>query len=171
MRLNLIEFTGPLDQSSHNPSEFIRPDATVKKTLFPTPQDAEAAFYEALTKGDLDAMMAVWADDDEIYCIHPHGARVSGMTQVRESWRQIFSSGQTLRFQLREQQYVHGMMLSVHSVYEHISVLGETRTRNPVIATNIYLRTERGWRMVAHHASPAPVATEPEPRRAAKTLH
>lgn len=143
----------------------------MKIALFPTPQDAEAAFYDALTKSDLDAMMAVWADDDEIYCVHPGGARVSGVAQVRESWRQIFAGGQTLRFQLRGQQNLHSMMLSAHSVYEHLSVAGETRTRNPVISTNIYLRTERGWRMVAHHASPAPAAVSEEPRRAAKTLH
>ena len=146
----------------------------LKKELFPTPQDAETAFYDALTRNDLDAMMAVWADDDEVYCVHPHGARLTGVEQVRESWRQIFASGQRLSFQLRQQQYVHGMMLSVHSVYEHIAIAGEPRSRAPVIATNIYLRTERGWRMVAHHASPAPMAAEPEPRRAAaapKTLH
>jgi hypothetical protein len=67
------------------------------------------------------------------------------------------------------------MMLSVHSVYEYITVAGEPRPRSPVIATNVYLRTERGWRMVAHHASPAPstVSAEPEQRRAPtpKTLH
>ena len=103
----------------------------VQKALFPTPQDAEAAFYEALTKGDLDAMMAVWADDDEVYCVHPNGARVTGVDQVRESWRQIFASGQRLSFQLRDQQYVTGMMLSVHSVYEHIAVVGEPRARAP----------------------------------------
>jgi ketosteroid isomerase-like protein len=147
----------------------------MKKALFATPQDAESAFYEALTKADLDAMMAVWADDDDIFCVHPNGARLSGVERVRESWRQIFASGQTLRFQLREQQQVQGMMLSVHSVYETISVAGEPRPRAPVIATNVYLRTERGWRMVAHHASPAPAtaAADPEPRRAAapKTLH
>jgi len=147
----------------------------MKKALFGNPQDAEAAFYEALAKADLEAMMAVWADDDDIYCVHPGGARITGMEQVRESWRQIFASGQTLRFQLREQQQVQGMMLSVHSVYEQITVAGEQRPRGPVIATNIYLRTERGWRMVAHHASPAPATAgaEPEPRRAAapKTLH
>lgn len=147
----------------------------MKKALFASPQDAESAFYEALTKADLDAMMAVWADDDDVYCVHPNGARVSGVESVRESWRQIFSSGQTLRFQLRESQHVQGMMLSVHSVYEHITIAGETRARSPMIATNVYLRTERGWRMVAHHASPAPApaAGEPEPRRAAppKTLH
>jgi len=146
----------------------------MKKALFPSPQDAESAFYEAFTKADLEAMMAVWADDDDVYCVHPNGARITGVESVRESWRQIFTGGQTLRFQLREQQYVQGMMLSVHSVYEHITVAGETRPRGPVIATNVYLRTERGWRMVAHHASPAPaVATaEPEPRPTApKTLH
>ncbi len=148
----------------------------MKKTLYATAQDAESAFYEALTKSDLDAMMSVWADDDDIYCVHPGGARLSGVERVRESWRQIFASGQTLRFQLREQQHVQGMMLSVHSVYEYITVAGEQRPRGPVIATNVYLRTERGWRMVAHHASPAPATAgaepEPEPRRAQpKTLH
>lgn len=147
----------------------------MKKALFASPQDAESAFYEALTKADLDAMMAVWADDDDIYCVHPNGARITGVESVRESWRQIFSSGQALRFQLRDSQVVQGMMLAVHSVYEHITVAGETRPRGPVIATNVYLRTERGWRMVAHHASPvpAPAAAEAESRRAAppKTLH
>ena len=146
----------------------------MKKTLYASAQDAEGAFYDALTRGDLDAMMSVWADDDDIYCVHPNGARITGVEKVRESWRQIFATGQNLRFQVREQQYVQGMMLSVHSVYEHITVAGEPRARGPVIATNVYLRTERGWRMVAHHASPAPVAAaaEAEPRRAAsKTLH
>jgi len=128
----------------------------MKKTLFASSQDAESAFYEALTKADLDAMMAVWADDDDIYCVHPNGARVSGVESVRESWRQIFSSGQTLRFQLRESQVVQGMMLAVHSVYEHVGIAGDPRDRQPMIATNVYLRTERGWRMVVHHASPAP---------------
>ena len=147
----------------------------MKKALYASPQEAESAFYDAITRADLEAMMAVWADDDDIYCVHPNGARLAGVEQVRESWRRIFAGGQSLRFELRDQQYVQGMMLSVHSVYEHISVAGEPRPRSPVIATNVYLRTERGWRMVAHHASPAPAtaAADPEPRRAAspKTLH
>ena len=87
----------------------------------------------------------------------------------------MFKSRQRLQVQLSNQVYVQGMMLSVHSVYEYITLSNETRPGNPVIATNVYLRTERGWRMVAHHASPAPATTspDPEPRRAAspKTLH
>jgi hypothetical protein len=29
------------------------------------------------------------------------------------------------------------------------------RPRPPIIATNVYLRTPAGWRMIVHHASPA----------------
>ena len=143
----------------------------MKRTIFTTPQDAEAAFYEALEKSDLDAMMAVWADDDDIVCVHPGGARLSGVAQVRESWRQIFASGQTLRFRLRHQQTMSGMTFAVHSVYEQISIAGEARARNPVISTNIYMRTESGWRMIVHHASPAPSSPDTEGKRAPKMLH
>jgi ketosteroid isomerase-like protein len=143
----------------------------MKSILFTTPQDAEAAFYEAIEKADLDAMMAVWADDEDIVCVHPGGARLAGMAQVRESWRQIFAGGQSLRFRLRNQQALTGMTLVIHSVYEQISVAGEARPRTPVIATNIYLHTERGWRMIVHHASSAPANPDTESKRAPKTLH
>jgi ketosteroid isomerase-like protein len=142
----------------------------MKKTLFATPQEAEAAFYEAFARRDLEAMMAVWADDDEVYCIHPRGARSTGVAQVRESWRQVFASGQTLRFEVKEQHRLQAMMVAVHSVYEQVSVAGEPRTRGSVLATNIYMRTEQGWRMMAHHASPAPILEAGE-RRAPGMLH
>jgi ketosteroid isomerase-like protein len=145
----------------------------VKKPLFATPQDAEAAFYDAFVKRDLEAMMEVWSDEDDSYCIHPGGARISGVESIRESWREIFAAGQELRFSLRDSQHIHTMMLAVHSVYEHITIAGQSRTPQPVIATNIYQRTERGWRMVAHHAAAAPASLRASgnPEIAAKTLH
>jgi ketosteroid isomerase-like protein len=147
------------------------------KTIYASAQEAEAAFYDAFGKSDLEAMMAVWADDDEIYCVHPGGPRISGLANVRESWRRLFSNGQTLGFQLRARHEIHGMMIAIHSVYEQITVAGQGPARNPILATNIYLRTDRGWRMVAHHASPAPApqavttVTETEAKRPPKTLH
>jgi ketosteroid isomerase-like protein len=65
----------------------------VSGRIFPTAQDAENAFYEALERCDLDGMMAVWAEDDEIICVHPTGPRLSGPEQIRESWARIFSGG------------------------------------------------------------------------------
>ena len=146
----------------------------MKRALYTTPQDAESAFYEAFEKGDLDAMMGVWADDDDIVCVHPGGQRLAGAEQIREAWRQIFAAGQTLRFRLCEPHALNGMTLVVHSVYEQITSTGEARARQPVIATNVYMRTENGWRMVVHHASPAPAApaaAETDGKRTLKTLH
>jgi uncharacterized protein (TIGR02246 family) len=142
----------------------------MKLTLFTSAQDAETAFYEAIEKADLDAMMAVWADDDDIVCVHPGGMRLAGVEQVRESWRQIFAGGNTLRFRLRHLRSMDGMTLAVHSLYEQIAVGGEAQTRHPVVATNIYMRTENGWRMFAHHASPAPASPDGDSKRA-KVLH
>jgi ketosteroid isomerase-like protein len=131
----------------------------VKKNTYPTPQDAETAFYEALESADIEAMMEVWADDEEIVCIHPGGPRLAGFAEVRASWAEIFSGGRKLDVQVSHQVLLGGMMLAVHSVRENISVKGETRSTVPVTATNAYLRTGNGWRMILHHASPVPQGT------------
>ena len=55
----------------------------MKRALFSTPQEVETAFYEAFEKGDLEAMMSVWADDDDIVCVHPGGQRLAGAEQIR----------------------------------------------------------------------------------------
>ena len=147
----------------------------MKKTIFSSPQDAEAAFYDALQRADLDAMMAVWSDDEEVSCIHPGGARIAGYEQVRENWSRIFKSGQRLQVHLSDQVIVSGMMLSLHSLHENILVLGGqgTGARSVVVTTNVYLRSANGWRMVLHHAShaPAPVVRRDIPVEAPKVLH
>ena len=147
----------------------------MRQTAFPTPQDAETAFYEALERADLDAMMAVWAEDEEIVCVHPAGQRLAGQEQVREAWRQMFAGGPSLRVQITQRVAVTGMMVAVHSVHEVITVAGEEAARAPMVATNVYLRTAAGWRMTVHHASPAPGAAEAEaeemPDEPPKFLH
>ncbi|HTQ76398.1 MAG TPA: nuclear transport factor 2 family protein [Burkholderiales bacterium] len=141
--------------------------------IFPTAQDAESAFYEALERADLEAMMAVWSEDEEIVCIHPGGPRLAGQEQVREGWRQVLAGGPGLRVRVAQQVTVSGMMVAVHSVHEVITVAGEPRPRPAVVATNVYLRTAAGWRLVVHHASPAPGTPPPEPPAGAapKILH
>jgi ketosteroid isomerase-like protein len=130
----------------------------LKKSTFATPQDAEAAFYEALERADLEAMMEVWSDEDEVSCIHPGSARLSGYEQVRENWLQIFRSGQRLQVRASDQVVITGMMFSVHSLHENVLVLsGEGRgSHSLVVTTNVYVRSSGGWRMVLHHGSPAP---------------
>jgi ketosteroid isomerase-like protein len=144
--------------------------------IFPTAQDAENAFYEALERCDLEGMMAVWAEDEDILCVHPAGPRLTGQDQVRESWAKIFSGGPRARLQVTQQVAISGMMLAVHSVFENFSLEGAPQGDArpvPIVATNVYLRTAAGWRMIVHHASPAPgQQPAPEPRGATpKLLH
>ena len=147
--------------------------------IFPTAQDAETAFYEALERCDLEGMMAVWAEDEEVVCVHPAGARLTGQQQIRDSWAQIFAAGPRARVSISHQVAISGMMLAVHSVFENFTLAQSARGQRvedarpaPVVATNVYLRTAAGWRMIVHHASPAPAPAEPPPRETPpKILH
>lgn len=139
------------------------------KPIFPTPQDAETAFYEALERADLEGMMAVWAEDEEIICVHPGGARLVGYAAVRAAWSRIFAGGARLRVRISHPTALQGPFTALHTIIENISVRDDTSVRAPVVATNVYVRGALGWRMVAHHASPAPpdsIADAPK-----QTLH
>ena len=143
---------------------------------FPTAQDAENAFYEALERCDLEGMMAVWAEDEDIVCVHPGGPRLTGHDQIREAWARIFSAGPRARVHITSQVAISAMMLAVHSVHENFALEGQAQGDArplPVVATNVYLRTAAGWRMIVHHASPAPAGEKPPAPREAppKILH
>ena len=134
------------------------------KAIFTTAQDAENAFYEALERADLEAMMNVWAEDEEIVLIHPGGPRLSGYAAIREAWRRIFEAGTKLRVHIASPSVVQTPFTAVHSLLEQISVVGDDATRAPVVATNVYVRGPLGWRMIVHHASPAPPAAPEAPK-------
>lgn len=127
-----------------------------KKPIFTSPQEVETAFYEALERNDLDAMMAVWSEDDEIVCIHPGGPRIVGYALVREAWSRVFAGGSRLKVQLLALATVHGPFSAVHSLIEQIGVVGQKQLAAPVAATNVYVRGALGWRMIVHHTSPVP---------------
>ncbi len=138
---------------------------------FASPEETSRAFYEAFEQGDVEAMMIVWADDDEIFCIHPGGPRNVGPDAVRASWEEIFTGPSQLRFQLEQQLFFVGASLAVQSVFEYLQVNDETKLRGPAIATNIYTRTTGGWRMLAHHAAVSPTAEAPPPKSRSGRLH
>jgi hypothetical protein len=96
-------------------------------------------------------MMAVWAEDEEIICVHPGGARLSGPEEVRASWARIFSAGVGPRVHITQQVALTAMMIAVHSVHENFTVEGDARAQVPVIATNVYLRNRR---RLAHDRAP-----------------
>ena len=142
-----------------------------RSKLFPTPDDAETAFYEAFERADLGAMMAVWAATDEVVCIHPQGPRLMGFEAVRESWAQIFAGGSQLRVRTTEARAFEGQTLAVHAVVELIAPPGENAAVSSLYATNVFELTDGGWRMIVHHAAPVPQEAAPRREEAAPASH
>jgi len=133
--------------------------------------DTEAAFYEALQSGDIDKLMACWADEDDIVCVHPGGARVVGAAAIRASFDGMFTNG-ALRVFPEKIRKVDTMSSAVHSVLQRIEVLTDEGPRHAyVIATNVYHKTAQGWRLVAHHASPGTAREMQETSDAPQVLH
>ncbi len=133
--------------------------------------DVEAAFYEALQAADIERLMACWADDDEIVCVHPGGPRVVGTGAIRATFEAIFSNG-TIRAWPEQVRKVEALASVVHNVLERVEVLTETGPVDAyVLATNVYHKTAQGWRMVAHHASPGSESQAQEINDSPQVLH
>lgn len=128
-----------------------------------SPEAAEAAFYAAFQRGSLEAMMAVWAPNGPIECIHPLGERLRGALAIRESWRAIFEDSPPLRLHIAQRQVLRSDALAVHIVHEHVGVGDAEPNAVPIVATNVYRLDARGWHMVLHHASPMRAAPLIEP--------
>jgi ketosteroid isomerase-like protein len=132
-------------------------------TIFTTPQDAATAFYRAFEAKDIDAMMAAWAEDEEIVCVHPGGPRLVGFDAVRVGWEQIFAGETKLLFRLEEVVVLETVGMALQSAIEQVTVGNDPAPRGTAIASNVFLRTPSGWRIVLHHASPAPTVTIASP--------
>jgi ketosteroid isomerase-like protein len=133
--------------------------------------DIETAFYEALQSGDIEKLMACWADEDDIVCVHPGGPRLLGPGSIRAAFDAMFANG-TIRAQAEKVRKVETMSASVHSVLERIEVMTEEGPRHAyVIATNVYHKTAQGWRMVAHHTSPGTPSEMQEISDSPQVLH
>lgn len=133
--------------------------------------EIEASFYEALQTGDIEKLMACWADEDEIVCVHPGGPRLVGLGAIRSAFDAIFSHG-SLRVQPQAVRKIESLASVVHNVRESIEVLTEDGPVEAfVIATNVYHRTAQGWRLVAHHASPGSQQEAQDGGDASPVLH
>lgn len=141
------------------------------KAPLASPDDIEQQFYEALQQGDIEKMMDVWADEDEVVCVHPGGPRVVGPGAIRASFEAMFATGNVDAHPERVRKLVmHGT--AVHHVLERVQVTADEGAQVAwIIATNVYLKTMRGWRLVLHHASPGTPHEVDEIREAPATLH
>lgn len=131
-----------------------------------SPDETEAQFYEALQQGDIERLMAAWADDEDVVCVHPGGPRLVGLAAIRAAFESMFSHG-AIDARPERVRRLQTHASAMHSVLERVNLMTPEGPRSAwVVATNVYVKTPQGWRIVAHHASPG---AESEPGEAAQT--
>lgn len=143
------------------------------KTVVPpaSPDEIEQQFYEALQRGDIERLMAVWSDDEEISCVHPGGPRVVGAVAIRAAFDAIFANG-AVNARPEKVRRLQTHACAVHSVLEHIQIMTTAGPQSAwVVATNVYVLAAQGWRLVSHHASPGSPREAQETVETASVLH
>ena len=130
---------------------------------FASAEAVQAAFYEAFARGDRRAMQRLWVETDDAICVHPTGDALLGRALIDGSWAAILAGGGAGKIEFEPLTTSTSTDLAIFTGYEHITPSGSRIPFPPVLATNIYRKTQIGWRMLGHHASPImqPRATPP----------
>ena len=126
-----------------------------------TPEEAVRAanqrFYAAFESLNLAEMEAVWAHDDAVECVQPGWELLLGWEEVRERWARIFTNIKRVRVALSGVWVrVEGEVGWVACTARITTAFADGFDEATVQATNIFLRREDQWLLVAHHASPLP---------------
>lgn len=117
---------------------------------------ANTAFYDAFESMSLDRMEAVWAHEDAAYCIHPGGEILRGWPRVRRAWAAVFATTPYMQFIVTNLEVTEHGDVGVVSCVENV-LAGEVSDHlhgGTAVATNVFVRRDGRWRMLAHHASP-----------------
>ncbi|MDA7946021.1 MAG: nuclear transport factor 2 family protein [Hyphomicrobiaceae bacterium] len=112
---------------------------------------ANEAFYVAFRSKDLDAMDAIWAKKTKVSVIHPGWNTLVGRDEVMASWHRIIKSGGAPE--------IHAIQPIVLLTGASAVVLCyEKADGSYLAATNVFVQEDGAWRMIHHHAGPAPTA-------------
>ena len=160
------------------------PPPTAPVPNFSTPDEAEQGFYQSVTQANLDALMAIWADEDDIVCIDPDGRRATGHAAIRQGWQSIFTGCHHLEIEVTNIIRWQSGLLAIHLVQESVTMFSVpealTNTEHPnalvkrngvTTAMNVYVRGSNGWRLVCHQATAQLAAVEAQITAATHTLH
>ena len=78
-----------------------------------------------------------------------------GPAAIRIAFEAVFAASGRIHVQAERVRRVRSIDSAVHNLVEKVELHTAEGVRTGyVVATNVYIKTAQGWRMVAHHASP-----------------
>ncbi len=115
---------------------------------------ANESFYRAFESLDIKQMEKVWARDPLVQCGHPGWRVLRGWDAVMESWRRIFENTPAIHFMLTDVSIQMSGAFAWVTLYENLtSSLEGQNVSVSVLATNLFIKGDDGWRMIHHHGS------------------
>lgn len=142
-----------------------------KPMLFASPEECEQAFYEALENADIESMANLWLQDDDVSCTHPGAGRLLGYAAVRASWASILGAGALPVRTLARRSFESPTLAVTSLVEELVMVQGPVRQLVHVLASNAFVKTSAGWKMVLHAGAAAPAGHTVETESRPGTVH
>jgi SnoaL-like domain len=126
-------------------------------------RDANALFYRTLEALDLSGMDGLWLHEGFVRCVHPGWDVLVGWDAVRNSFEQIFGSTRWIRVTPTAVDVLVFGAVGLVACTENITDTNHGDVGLAVAqATNVFQKVEERWRIIVHHASPAPVqVTQP----------
>ena len=126
-------------------------------------ESANASFYEAFNKRDIEAMKNVWGKGAQATCIHPGWPPLKGFEPILDSWEGIFKNSGNMEVQISDVQVLASNDLAWVSCIEKLYTIAESGVlASNIFSTNLFHLEEDVWKMVMHHASPVPDVRETE---------
>ncbi|MFD3440758.1 nuclear transport factor 2 family protein [Streptomyces sp. NPDC058685] len=124
-------------------------------------EEANTTFYETMERGDFEKLSGLWLDD-EISCIHPGWPVLSGRGEVLRSYALIMANTEYIQFFLTDVKVNLVGDTALVTCTENILSGGPAEDGGElgplvgqlVVATNVFRRTDEGWRIWSHHGSP-----------------
>ena len=116
---------------------------------------ANAAFYRAFERKDIETMSAVWSQGTGSFCIHPGSNILRGWKEIRTSWEQIFKN--TAYIEINTDIIATEITEKIAYVVlrENVfQVVGGRRLEAQSTATNVFQFFGSKWYLVHHHGSP-----------------
>jgi ketosteroid isomerase-like protein len=125
------------------------------KSSFATPQEAEDAYYDAIDEQDIEALMAVWEENDEVLCLLPMMAAQRGRAAIRSAWSNLLQTGTPLEIEVIHLSWIETPAFAIHLLEERVKVPQQAEAQG-IYASNVYRKGEHGWQLLMHQNSPTP---------------
>jgi ketosteroid isomerase-like protein len=124
-------------------------------------ESANATFYEAFNKRDIEAMKNIWGKDPSATCVHPGWPPLKGFEPILNSWEGIFKNSGNMEVKVSDVQVMASNAIAWVSCVEKLYTISESGVlASNIFSTNLFYLEDDIWKMVMHHASPVPEAKE-----------